>query len=104
MGSGLSNGLKLSREAPFINALDQTTQDQAKPGSFRRPCQDNASGASSDPTLSWAASLIARTSRSLQRLIAGISATHHRVIGSANSGSRWLIEIARGSLECNLNR
>jgi hypothetical protein len=32
----LPNGLKLSRKAPFINALDQITQDQAKPGSFRR--------------------------------------------------------------------
>jgi hypothetical protein len=51
----LSNGLKLSRKAPFINALDQKTQDQAKPGSFRLSCQDNASGALSAPTLSSAA-------------------------------------------------
>jgi hypothetical protein len=46
------NGLKLSREAPATNALDQTNQEQAKPASSRRHCQDNASGASSDPTLS----------------------------------------------------
>jgi hypothetical protein len=31
--AGLPNGLKLSRKAPSINALDQTTQGQAQPAS-----------------------------------------------------------------------
>jgi hypothetical protein len=46
------NGLKLSREAPTTNALDQMKQGHAERASSRRNCQDNAAGASSDPTLS----------------------------------------------------
>jgi hypothetical protein len=46
------NGLKLSRKGPIPNDLDQKTQEQAKPASFRRHCQDSGSGPLSDPTLS----------------------------------------------------
>jgi hypothetical protein len=46
-----SNGLKLSCEAPPQRPRSDN-EGQAEPASQRRPCQDSASGASSDPTLS----------------------------------------------------